>query len=210
MAIIRVLLLGTLLLLFGCDTRTPKTTDATDKTSGVGDSLGGSLTDSFQPPAPSPVDPTPAPTPFSPAPVSNPSKVPAWRMVCPTIGRHVFATNPQQGLQVWGKNCQLEGIAFYLYTTGGANRTPLYQCANSQNSVHFLSIDVNCETYADVNYGALGYVSTVLLERHSVLYRGYYPSNNDTPVTANGEEARLWQSMGYQTISLGVYAPLTP
>jgi len=109
------------------------------------------------------------------------TKWPIFRFVAGL--KHFYTASYIEGQQAGERS---EGLAFYMLSSGGAGRIPLYRCYDAGGDEHFFSGQSNCEGYTQE--GVIGYVYTAPTSGFVPLYRFFNAAVNDHLITVSYSE----------------------
>jgi len=109
------------------------------------------------------------------------TKWPIFRFVAGL--KHFYTASYIEGQQAGERS---EGLAFYMLSSGGAGRIPLYRCYDAGGDEHFFSGQSNCEGYTQE--GVIGYVYTAPTSGFVPLYRFFNAAMNDHLITVSYSE----------------------
>jgi len=109
------------------------------------------------------------------------TKVPIFRFIA--ASKYFYTTSYLEGQQA-GESSQ--GAAFYMLSSGGSGRTPLYRCYYAGNGDRFISPQSNCEGVTQE--GLMGYVYAAPTSGYVSLYRFYNPTSGTHLITINYSE----------------------
>ena len=159
-----------------------------------------------EPQAPAPTPPAPTP----PAPASAPQTLAMTRFYDPTIGGHVYTSNPS--VENLG-GLSSEGQAFNLFkdSAQAQGATDVYRLFNPSSGDHFFTTDINEKNVAAGGgyrvEGVMGAASTSASENTEAVLRYFNPQSGQHFFTSNQNEANTLADQGYVSEGVGFYAP---
>jgi YD repeat-containing protein len=106
------------------------------------------------------------------------TKLPIFRFVAAL--KHFYTASYLEGHQAGESS---EGLAFYMLSSGGVGRIPLYRCYDAGGDEHFISSQSNCEGLSQE--GVIGYAYTAPTSGFVPLYRFFNATVNDHLITVN-------------------------